>query len=217
MKIPSYQSHDLKLYDYSSLWQHFMIGNLKHLMSRLPSCLESWKKRSTWINLKVLWLRARSLRSVTYEKPFMAWSKLHFNGTSSSTRVSWRWVSPIHFQTQELKQPISSIHLKVSPRLLTRVEGKRGEENRWVQESYSKSYWGNSKRTWLKFSGGDFGLYILLIMFVHDCMGSTDTVCIRQTLSPGLWMQRLSRQCIEWKHRHVWCVRHQKRREEKKA
>ena len=34
--------------------------------------LFSWKKRSIWINLKVLWLRARSLRSVAYGKPSMA-------------------------------------------------------------------------------------------------------------------------------------------------
>ena len=116
-----------------------------------------------------------------------------------------------------LKQPINLTHLKVSPtRLLTRVEDKGGE-NQWIQESYSKSCWGNSKRTWLRFSGGDFGLYILLIMFVHDCMGSTNTVCIRQTLSPELWVQKLSRLYIEWKHRHVWCVRHQNGREEEKA
>ena len=90
-----------------------------------------------------------------------------------------------------MKQPISSIHLKVSPRLLTRVKDKREGENLWVQESYSESCWRNSKRTWLKFSGSNFGLYILLIMFVHDCIGSTDTVCIRKTLSPGLWVAEI--------------------------
>ena len=62
-----------------------------------------------------------------------------------------------------VKQPISSTHLKVSPRLLTRVKDKRQGENLWVQESYSESHWENSKRTWLKFSSSDFGLYILLI------------------------------------------------------
>ena len=54
-------------------------------------------------------VKARSLRSVTYEKPSMAWNKLCFNGTSSSTRVSWRWVSPVHFQTQE---PTSGLSVK---------------------------------------------------------------------------------------------------------
>ena len=105
--------------------------------------------------------------------------------------VGWRYSQVL------MKQPISLTHLKVSPRLLTRVEGKMGGENQWVQESYSKSCWGNSKRTWLKFSGSDFGLYILLILFVHDCIGSTNTVCIRQTLSPGLWVWKLNRLCIK--------------------
>ena len=49
----------------------------------------------------------------------------------------------------------------------------------------------------MKFSGGDFGLYILLIMFVHDCIESTDTECIKKILSPGLWVRKLSRQCIK--------------------
>ena len=109
--------------------------------------------------------------------------------------------------------------LKGLTRLLTLVEVMRegGRESLGLKSFIQRSYWGNSKRTWLKFSGSDFGLYILLIMFVHDCMGSTNTVCIRKTLSPGLWVWKLSRLCIEWKHRHVWCKRHQNGREEKKA
>ena len=117
-----------------------------------------------------------------------------------------------------MKQPMSFNPLKGLARLLTLVEVMRGgRELLGLKSLIQRSYWGNSKRTWLKFSGGNFGFYILLIMFIHDCMGSTDTVCIRQTLSPGLWVRKLSRQCIEWKHRHVWCVRHQNGRKEKKA
>ena len=109
--------------------------------------------------------------------------------------------------------------LKGLTRLLTLVEVMKegGRESLGLKSLIQRSYWGNSKRTWLKFSGSNFGLYILLILFVHDCMGSTDTVCIRKTLSPGLWVRKLSRQCIEWKHRHVWCMRHQNGRKEKKA
>ena len=84
---------------------------------------------------------------------------------------------------------------------------KGGRESLGLKSLIQRSYWGNSKRTWLKFSGSDFGLYILLILFVHDCIGSTDTVCIRQFLSSVLWVQRLSRLCIEWKHERVWCMR----------
>ena len=199
-----------------------MIGNLKHLMSRLPFYLESWMKRSTWINLKVSWLKARSLRSVTYRKPFTAWSKLHFSEISSSTRVSWRWISSVYFQTQELQNywsrhnhPFSlcwwcsfcyvnhddnnwhfCANLSETTKCFDPPKGlaeaaywweikEGGETNRSRVLFKRWSFWGNSKRTWLKFSGGDFGLYILLILFVHDCIGSTDTVCIRWTLNPG--------------------------------
>ena len=108
--------------------------------------------------------------------------------------------------------------LKGLTRLLTLGKMERDLRAK-AQESYLMwgDLWGNSKRTWLKFSGGDFGLYILLILFVHDCIKSIDTVCIRKTLSPGLWMQKLSGLCIEWKHEHVWCMRYQNGREEKKA
>ena len=33
--------------------QHFMIGNLKHLMSRLHFCLENWTKKFIWNNQRI--------------------------------------------------------------------------------------------------------------------------------------------------------------------
>ena len=80
-----------------------------------------------------------------------------------------------------LPETTNELHpLKGLTRLLTSVEVMRGgRESLGLKSLIQRSYWGNSKRTWLKFSGGNFGLYILLIIFVHDCMGSTDTVCIR--------------------------------------
>ena len=125
----------------------------------------------------------------------------------------WLCSMSMDFETTNELDPLKGL-----TRLLTLVEVMRGgRESLGLRSLIQRSYWGNSKRTWLKFSGSDFGLYILLIMFVHDYMGSTNTVYIRQTLSPGLWVWRLSRQCIEWKHEHVWCMRHQNRREEKEA
>ena len=61
------------------------------------------------IGLSALPLVAWSLISLTYiQQP------RHLDSANTHTHVS------------ELKQPISSTHLKVSPRLLTRVEDKRG-------------------------------------------------------------------------------------------
>ena len=53
-----------------------------------------------------------------------------------------------------------------------------------AQESYSMKLLENSKRTWLKFSGSDFGLYILIIEYVHVYIESTDTICIRNNPEP---------------------------------
>ena len=124
---------------------------------------------------------------------------------------------PLHQSPAETTNELNP--LKGFTGLLTLVGMKRkgGENHLGLKSLIQRSYWINSKKTWLKFSGSDFGLYILLILSVHDCMESTDTICIRKTLSPGLWVQKLSRLCIEWKHEHVWCMRHQNGREEKKA
>ena len=46
------------------------------------------------------------------------------------------------------------------------------------------AYGGDSKRTWWKFSGNNFDLYILLIEYVYVCIKSIDIEYIRNNPKP---------------------------------